>query len=51
MVGSMNEVHMICNWLFSFFCFSVGGVILVEQLFFLLANNPCAVDIEYFFEY
>lgn len=47
MVGSMDEVHMICDWLFlKFYLWVGGGVTLVEQLFFMLASNPCAVDIE-----
>lgn len=49
MVDSMNEVHVICGWVF----FLLSGVIfsLVEQLFFVVvASNPHAVDIEYVFE-
>lgn len=34
---------------FFFLLFVSGGVSLVEQLFFMLASNPRAVDIEYFF--
>lgn len=41
---------MLLSFFFLLFV-SGGGVSLVEELFFMLASNPCAVDIEYFFEY
>lgn len=35
-----------------FLLFVSGGIFsLVQQLFFMSASNPHAVDIEYFFEY
>lgn len=37
MVGSMNEIHVVCGWVF-FLVFVSGIFSLVEQSFFMLAS-------------